>query len=238
MIIFNKSFIYGVSLLLAAVMLQACSSSGKLQEESARQLSTTSFQPVNGSDVEYRISAGDEIEILVWEQPSFNTLTRVSNVGTIAVPLIGEKHVIGLTQEELRRDLIRDLSRYIAGEISLTVSVRNIQNMQVAVYGMVIRPDNYPITGETSVFRVLSYAGGPSEQANIRSVKIYRPGVDASSSTIDLTQYLDSGQLESASIRVNPGDIVYVPRKENAIREMSDFLRDAVLLFGIFRVFN
>jgi hypothetical protein len=39
------------------------------------------------------ISAGDEIEILVWEEPSFNTQAVVSAQGVIAVPLIGARTI-------------------------------------------------------------------------------------------------------------------------------------------------
>ena len=224
--------------LLLLLIIQACSSSSNLQEQNARELATSGeASTIQAVEEDYRITPGDEIEILVWEQPSFNTQATVSWLGTIAIPLIGEKQIVGMTREELQRELVRDLSRYITGEVNLTVSIRNISNMQVSVYGMVTRPDNYPVNGQTSLFKVLSYAGGPAEEANIRSVRIYRRG-SSTNSTIDLTRYLEDGNLESPAVMVDAGDVIYVPRKENAVREMSDFLRDAVLLFGIFRVFN
>jgi hypothetical protein len=84
-------------------------------------------------------------------------------------------------------------------------------------------------------------AGGPSEQADLRNVRIYRKPsgsmAELHNVTIDLTQYLDGGRNNPAAI-VYPGDVVYVPEEENVIRETSQFLRDIVLLFGIFRVVN
>lgn len=220
------------------LLLSGCAPTRSMQEENALQRAAAFPDEPFVVEADYRIRAGDEIELIVWEQPGFNTQTTVSGLGTITVPLVGEVRVSGLTRQELEEELRRQLATYITGEINLNVSIRHTENMLVSVYGMVTRPDNYPLIGATSIFKVLSTAGGPAEQANIRSVKIYRKNGNPNSVTLDLTRYLDSGDVEAPSTLVHPGDIVYVPRKENAIREMSDFLRDAVLLFGIFRVFN
>lgn len=224
------------SILALALLLSGCGSSNQLQEESARQQSTN--EPTTTiQDDDYKIRPGDEIEILVWEQPNFNTNTVVSSNGTIAIPLVGEVEVSGLTQEELKNVLIDRMSEYIRDDINLTLSIRSTDRMLVSVFGMVESPDNYPIVDETSIFKMLSVAGGPSDDANIRRVKIYRKNGNPNYETIDLTHYLDSGQMDSAAM-VRPGDVVYVPRRDNIVREMSEFLRDVVLLFGIFRVFN
>jgi polysaccharide export outer membrane protein len=226
------------SLLGLLVMLSACGASKNMKEESARQLSTTPAAVTQKvTDADYKIRTGDEIEVLVWEQPSFNTTTTVSGMGTIAIPLLGELEVSGLTHEQLKALIRNKLSQYIRGDINLTVSIRNTDTMMVSVFGMVSRADNYPVVDQTSIFKILSMAGGPSEEANIRRVKIYRKSGSPHYELLDLTHYLDSGQMNDAAM-VYPGDIVYVPRKENAVRQMSDFLRDVVLLFGIFRIFS
>lgn len=223
------------------LLLQSCVSTRPVQENNARQMSTEQQTYTAKTDSSYQIQAGDEIEILVWEQPNFNTETTVSSLGTIAVPLVGEIKVNGMTKEDLEANLRQELSRYIKGEINLTVSIRSVEGMQVSVFGMVSSPDNYSINNETSIFRVLSMAGGPMETADIRNVRIYRskdiPQGDSEDVTLDLTRYLENGQVGN-SATVYPGDIVYVPEEQNVIRETSEFLRDVVLLFGIFRVVN
>ncbi|MEX1061987.1 MAG: polysaccharide biosynthesis/export family protein [Balneolaceae bacterium] len=229
-----------LALIGAFVLAQGCTSSGMIQEDSARQLSSSEpIPPVSPLvDSDYEIQPGDEIEILVWEQSNFNTESTVSSNGIITMPLIGEIEAGGLTHDQLEREVINRLSEYISGEINLTISIHNTENMLVSVFGMVQQPDNYPLISQTSLFKVLSTAGGLSEEANLRSVKIYRKNGNPDQDIIDLTQYLDNGQMDSSAIMVQPGDIIYVPRRQNAVREMSDFLRDAVMLFGIFRVFN
>lgn len=236
----NKRFTqqFAVLGILAVALFAGCNSSRQLQEDNARhQLANNNAHSYTQPDSLYKIRPGDEVEILVWEQDRFNTSTTVSNHGTIVVPLIGELNVTGLTRAQLQRELLRRLSEYIRGDINLTVSVRSTDNMQVSIFGMVSRPDNYQIVDETSIFRVLSMAGGPSEEANIRRVKIYRESGNPAYEVLDLTYYLESGRMDKA-VMVKPGDIVYVPQRQNAVREMSGFLRDVVLLFGIFRIVN
>ncbi len=236
----NKRFTqqFAVLGILAVALFAGCNSSRQLQEDNARhQLANNNARSYTQPDSLYKIRPGDEVEILVWEQDRFNTSTTVSNHGTIVVPLIGELNVTGLTRAQLQRELLRRLSEYIRGDINLTVSVRSTDNMQVSIFGMVSRPDNYQIVDETSIFRVLSMAGGPSEEANIRRVKIYRESGNPAYEVLDLTYYLESGRMDKA-VMVKPGDIVYVPQRQNAVREMSGFLRDVVLLFGIFRIVN
>ncbi len=224
-------------IILVLIMAQACTATRDLPSDSPPQITNDVSLAAAEAD-HYVIRPGDEIEILVWEQPSFNTLTTVSRLGTIAIPLVGEVKVAGLTQEQLKRDLESKLAEFIRGEMNLTISIRNIDTLIVSVLGMVASPDNYPVVDQTSIFRIISTAGGTIEDANLKKVKLYRHTGPEDYITIDLLEYLDSGQMNSPELLVRPGDIVYVPRKENVVREMSEFLRDVIILFGIFRVFN
>lgn len=230
-------FIFPIIILLL-MLTQACSPTRNLPSNPPYQSKKVENPQTVKSEKQYVIRPGDEIEILVWEQPSFNTLTTVSRLGTIAIPLVGEIMVAGLTQEELKRDLESKLAEYIRDEINLTISIRNTDILIVSVFGMVSRPDNYSVVDQTSIFRILSTAGGPTEDANLKKVKLYHQDSPENYVTLDLFEYLENGQMNSSAILVRPGDIVYVPKKENAVREMSEFLRDVIILFGIFRIFN
>ena len=225
-------------IILVLIMTQACTSTREMPSKTSSQTSRAVTPQTDVSQNQYVIRPGDEIELLVWEQPSFNTLTTVSRLGTIAIPLIGEIMVAGLTQEELKRNITSKLGEFIRGEINLTISIRNIDDMFVSVLGYVATPDNYPVVDQVSIFRIISSAGGTTEQANLKKVKLYRQTGPEDYVTLDLFEYLDSGQMNSSEILVRPGDIIYVPKQENVVREMSEFLRDVIILFGIFRVFR
>lgn len=219
-------------------VIQACSSTRVVSEDRNDKIQEHTVLEGLTTEATYQIRPGDEIEILVWEQPSFNTLTTVSRLGTIAIPLVGEISVAGYTQEQLKRTLEGKLTEYIRGDLNLTVSIRNTDTMIVSIIGMVERPDNYSVADQTSIFRLIATAGGHTEFADLSKVKLYRNASPENYVKLDLVEYLDSGLMNSAPLIVRPGDIVYVPKKENVVREMSEFLRDIVVLFGIFRVFG
>lgn len=228
-----------LSLFVLIILLNGCIHTETLQDDEGIQeqkmASELNIVPVDDS---YRIRASDEIEIRAWEHPNFNTQTTVSSLGTISMPLLGELTVSGLTQPELYNLVYRELSQYIRGDISLTVSVRSSENLLISIFGRVTKPNNYPLVEATSIFEILSSAGGTTENANIRDVKVYRKRGNPNFIDLDLTQYLESGNMTSENLLVYPGDIVYVPEKNNAVREMSGFLRDVILLFGIFSFAN
>jgi len=234
--------IYQLFILSAALCLGACATTSGVPQGMDSDLQARA--EANGQEVpdfelpDYRIRPGDEIEILVWEQPSFNVLTTVSSTGSITMPLVGEVDVAGLTQQELNDELTRLLGDYIRDDINLTISIRNMDSLMVSIFGMVTRPDNYPVVDQISIFRLLATAGGPTENANMRRVHLYRQTGAEDSVVLDLTEYLDTGRMNDPAIMVRQGDIIYIPRKDNAVREMSEFLRDVVVLFGIFRIFN
>lgn len=235
----NNKILFYCSLLLAFYMMQGCTGTNKMQEEEAlsRLNSSANSQYTATRDSSYKINKGDKIEILVWEEPKFNTNTTVSSRGTIAIPLVGEVEVEELTIDQLKETINQELSQYIKGQINLTVSISSSNDMQVSVLGMVTRPDSYSVADETSIFKILSMAGGPNDKANIREVRVYRNNSNSSYTTLDLTKPLETGEI-SAVMPVYPGDVVYVPQKKNYVREMSLFLRDVSLLFGLFSILN
>lgn len=213
-----------------------CSTTRHSQEDtfSRSELSSAMIQQ---KAEEYVIHPGDEVEVSVWGYDEFNTARTVAGNGMITVPLIGDIRAGGLTKDQFEHDLDEALAQYIKGEINLTVSVISSRENTVSVLGSVGRPDNYTISGDMNLFQILSQAGGTTDQADLRSIKIYKRGKASEALEVDLTTYLKNENIPVVA-NIHPGDIVYVPRQENMVRELSSFLRDVVVLFGIFRFFN
>lgn len=185
-----------------------------------------------------RLQPGDEVTVLVFGYEEFDTQDVVSSQGTIVMPLVGELAVAGLTRTGLEGRVRRALREFIREEIVLTISVRNTSQDMVSVLGSVRDPSNYPVIGQASLFEVLSMAGGTLEDADLRNIRIYRHHSPATRTDVDLTWHLEQGQLDTSPLRIQPGDIILVPRKDNMVRELSFFLRDVVLLFGLFNAFR
>lgn len=222
----------------------ACSTPRLLEEEQAKALARnpSAFEPEirsdSGSDRAPRIQPGDEITVLVFGYEEFDTQGVVSSDGTLVMPLVGELQVAGLTRSGFEGRVRQALREFIREEIVLTVSIRNTSRDMVSVLGSVRDPSNYPVIGQASLFEVLSMAGGTLEDADLRNIRIYRQHSPLVQSQVDLTWHLEQGQIDSSPLRIQPGDIVLVPRKDNMVRELSFFLRDVVLLFGLFNAFR
>ncbi len=188
-------------------------------------------------DSTYSIRKGDQVQLSVWGYPEFTTTAVVKEAGTITIPLIGEVIAAGLTKDQFTESLRKRLSEYIKGEIRVTVSIVTTVGQKVNVFGAVSRPQGYPVVEEASLLDVLIGAGGMGSDADLTSVKIWHAGENNEASEVDLSGYLERGNIDDIP-KLYPGDTVFVPRKENFVREVTEFLRDIIYLFGFFGVFR
>lgn len=218
------------------LIINNCSTTQNAQNNELSQ-SEISSHLIQQRAEEYVIQAGDNIEVSVWGYDEFNTERTVTREGIITIPLIGEIQAKGLTEEEFEQNLKESLTEYIKGEINLSITITSSREHIVSVLGSVGRPDNYTIAGDMNLFQILSQAGGTTDQADLRNIKIYKGGQAMHAVQVDLTTYLKNNNANNVAA-VHPGDIIYVPQQENMVREMSGFLRDVVVLFGLFRFFN
>lgn len=195
----------------------------------------TSFVGVRSN--KYVIREGDNIQIVVWGYPEFSTTAPVKEGGSVTIPLIGDIQASNQTKENFTNNLRKKLAEYIQGDIKLTVTIVTSQIYRVAVLGEVRRPENYPVNGDVSLVEILSAAGGTNPDSDLNRIKIIRNNGRRDNLEVDLAKHVENGSLEKIP-KVRPGDTVFVPKKENVVREVSEFIRDVILLFGFFRILN
>jgi len=178
------------------------------------------------------IKPGDQVQVMVWGHPEFNTTTTVKNYGTISVPLVGDVIAEGLSENQLASTLNQRLSEYIRGDVRVTISHVSMDN-RISVMGAVNKQGNYSTLGDMSLVEVIADAGGTSTDADLRHVKIYRKGRTKDAVEVNLQKYLENGTVEDVP-EVRPGDTVFVPAEENIIREIASYGQDILVLFGFF----
>ncbi len=108
----------------------------------------------------YRIGPKDLLDIKVFEVPELNIERRVSDEGTINLPLIGDVPVMGLTDGELA-DRLKALleSRYVQ-RASVSVFVKEFRSRPITVMGAVRNPGNLAFSGRWTLLEAISAAGG------------------------------------------------------------------------------
>lgn len=116
-------------------------------------------------DPNYRIGAGDELEINVFDVPELNLTARVRQSGFMSLPLIGGVEVLGRTEAEVTEDLTKRLRSYVRNP-QVSVFISHYGSQRVAVMGAVQTPGTYPLKkGSNSLLELVSEAGGVNQRA-------------------------------------------------------------------------
>ena len=186
---------------------------------------------------DYVIQAGDQVEIMVPDYPEFNVTEIVHDDGAITVPVVGDVPARGITRGQLTEMLVKRLSSFITTTALPSIRIKGALEQKLIVLGSVTGQGTYAATTPVSPFQALALAGGPSANADLRHVRVFRGGENEATIELDLSASLASlpGRNETLPL-VYPGDLIYVPREENVIRDFADLLRDVIVLFGIFAI--
>jgi polysaccharide export outer membrane protein len=168
-------------------------------------------QKSTDKDYSYAIGPGDLLAISVFEVPELNITVRVSEDGTITLPLLGKIEVEGLTRFDLERKLAGLLEKNYLKNAQVTIFIKEYQSKKVSIIGAVKNPGNYELIGKQTLLQVLSLAGGLTEEASDRIIVIRQyPEATSKSLTIDLEELMLKGNPK-LNIPINSGDIINVP---------------------------
>lgn len=162
-------------------------------------------------DYSYAIGPKDLLTISVFEVPELNITVRVSEDGTITLPLLGKIEVGGLSRSGLERKLARLLEKSYLKNAQVTIFIKEYQSKQVSVIGAVKNPGNYELLGKQTLLQMLSSAGGLTEEASDRIIIIRQYSDGRSKSlTIDLEELMLKGNPK-LNIPIKSSDIINVP---------------------------
>jgi polysaccharide export outer membrane protein len=111
-------------------------------------------------DPGYRIGARDLLEIRVFETPELNVSRRVSEEGSINLPLVGEVKMAGLTETEAAQKIKEVLEVKLLQRASVAVQVQEFRSRPISVIGAVRQPGNLAFSGRWTLLEALTAAGG------------------------------------------------------------------------------
>jgi polysaccharide export outer membrane protein len=115
---------------------------------------------------EYRVGAGDVLEVVVLGNDDLSRTPTVQTGGTVTLPLLGEVAVLGLTVPEIKAKLTELLGRDYLVRPQVEVSVKDYQSQFVTLLGEVSSPGRKPLRGRTRLVDVLVDAGGFGPRAS------------------------------------------------------------------------
>lgn len=144
----------------------------------------------------YTLDAGDQLRIIVADEPQLSGEFTVDASGSISIPTLDRIQARERTPADLEAAIRQELAPQMRDP---QVAVQITTMRSVFILGEVARPGSYPFVPDMSVLTAVATAGGFTPRANTSEVTIVRR--------------TDGRKTERRARRnsvVLPGDVIYV----------------------------
>jgi protein involved in polysaccharide export with SLBB domain len=181
----------------------------------------------------YLIQPGDLLDIKFFYNPELNETVTVRPDGYISLQLVNELKAAGLQPSQLNEAL----TQLYAGELKkpvIAVIVRTFSGQRVYVGGEVNQQGLITMPAGLTALQAVMQSGGFKVTAQPSETLVIRKGPDTRPVPVrvDLDTML-SGSTEGQDFRLQPDDIVYVPK--SAIAKANQFVNQYVEQLFLFR---
>lgn len=158
------------------------------------------------------LGPGDLVRVTVFQNPELGGELRVSERGTIVLPLAGEIAIGGQTPAEAGATIALRLERgRFLVDPHVSVTLVEVRSRQVSVLGHVARPGQYPLERPgLRLTDVLAQAGGVLESGDQRVIAIVTREGGPRRLEIDVAAMYASGDM-TPDLELHGGDSIYVP---------------------------
>jgi polysaccharide export outer membrane protein len=157
----------------------------------------------------FRIGPEDVLDVQVWKNPELSRVVPVRPDGMISLPLVNDIRAAGLTPIELRQQVTQRLAEFIPSP-EVSVIVREVHSVKVAVLGAVRMPGHYEVNSTATVLELIARAQGLTEFADRGRIVVLRQNGKATK-RIPFNYRKVAEGTEQDNFVVQPGDIIVVP---------------------------
>jgi polysaccharide export outer membrane protein len=179
-------------------------------------LAQESAAPAGG---QYRLGAGDRIEIRVFGQPEFSVTMRIPPDGTVSFPGLKSIALLHRTAADVEDEISRRLQdgKFLKNPL-VTVLVTEFAPQTVYVLGRVREPGEFeiPIGRDLLLSHAISMAQGFADDADLANVGVIRRVGDRERHYHLDFRAVESGQAEALNMVLRTGDQVVVPELRSA----------------------
>jgi polysaccharide export outer membrane protein len=162
------------------------------------------------SPLDYRIGAGDVLQLFVWKEPDLTRDVTVRLDGKVTIPLLGDVTAAGETPQKLADAVATRLKTFLNAP-QVTIGIAQATSARFHVLGQVGKPGDFPLTRTTTVLQGLALAGGFKDFAKTDSIVIIRDEGQGQTSIPVNYKKLEGGHDLSQNIPLRPGDTILVP---------------------------
>ncbi|OFW03798.1 MAG: hypothetical protein A3I61_16235 [Acidobacteria bacterium RIFCSPLOWO2_02_FULL_68_18] len=157
----------------------------------------------------FRIGPEDVLDVQVWKNGDLSRIVPVRPDGMISLPLVNDIQAAGLTPSELRRQITERLADFVPSP-EVSVIVREVHSVKVAVLGAVRMPGHYEMKSPATVLELIARAQGLTEFADRGRIVVLRQnGVTTKRIPFNYRKVAEDSEQDNFYVR--PGDIIVVP---------------------------
>lgn len=161
----------------------------------------------------YRLGAADEIAIRVLGHPDYTVeRAKISPIGMIYHPLLGDLEVTGLTVAQLNARLTKELNEYLINP-KVSVALLEANSAKIGVIGDVPHPGILVMNKPMNVLEAITVSGGIADTGSKNGVTVLRQLPNGSSQmlNVNLKRILEGKSRPEENIVLQAGDTVIVP---------------------------
>lgn len=160
----------------------------------------------------YRLGPADEIAVRVKGEPTYSIdKIKVTPTGSIYHVLLGDVQVIGMTLDQARDYLTKELREYLKDPV-VSISLLEAVSAKFAVFGDVSHSGVYVMARPMNVLDAIGAAGGFAVTGSQDNVEVIRQSADGSVQTkrVNVKLILKGKAKPDENIALQPGDLVVV----------------------------
>jgi polysaccharide biosynthesis/export protein len=148
---------------------------------------------------DYRLAPGDQVRLIVFDQPSLSNVYNVDASGNVSVPLAGPVKAEGKTTRQLEAAIVSRLKEQnLVSEAKAAVEVAIYRPF--SVLGEVKAAGRFPYSPGMTIEAAIALAGGYTIHADKEHIRVTRKVSKGEAATEDLPP----------TASVMPGDTIYV----------------------------
>lgn len=154
---------------------------------------------------DYVIGEGDGLDIAVWGVKDLAAQVKVRPDGKITMPGLGDVLASGKTPQELQ-DLLTTRLQELVKKPIVTVTVREITNSKVFIFGGGVKSGVYDLTRRTTLLQLLGTIG-EVKVADLRRAYLLRNGSKVRENFHNL---FILGEIKD-DLQLEPNDMLFIP---------------------------
>jgi len=175
-------------------------------------------------DPRYRIQPSDVIEVHYRYTPEFDQTVTVQPDGFVALQIVGDLKLQGLTLDQVRAAILAKASLRLK-DPEITLVLKDFEKPYFVVGGEVANPGRFEMRGQVTAVQAIAMAGGfkAASAKHSQVVLFRRVGPDlAKTEILNLKSAMSAKNTEPLA-DLRPGDMLIVP--QNAVSKIERFVK-------------